>query len=478
LTISAYFFFVNTRPKEYAPKLGILNLAQHCFLQASIAKCTNTLAISYSPFSEKTFDIKEKHLVYVPLDSYKTKDKFMCYSAKKVFVAIAVATAILRFTFSLQAIEPKWGQLTFDYSPHQLVHLKQLPKGPQRITAQHLRRLDDEVSSLVDTAGLSAIDQTILPPYIANVQKDYAWLSYLLTGDYAGNLGPVTLWTLQLFIPNASLPSVKKESFDVFTSSIASLVVKKAFARLIEEKKGLKDYPIKNEKNLWKPTAPGYIGLNFGSANTWYLDSSSEQVAEAPPEKNDFWKAQCQEVIHAQKRLNDDKLYAVFKWAGMISDDSASWEKVLSNYLNEKKVPISDQLYIRSVFFSALADSNAAAFHSKYLYWVMRPSQRDPLINPVIPNPNHPSYPSAHSTIGATAAKILTAFFPENSAKWDALAEEAGMSRIWGGIHYPCDHQAGQKLGNQVGDIVLKRSTLSPRTISEEHTERHSKFDF
>jgi len=72
--------------------------------------------------------------------------------------------------------------------------------------------------------------------------------------------------------------------------------------------------------------------------------------------------------------------------------------------------------------------------------------------------PNHPSYPSVHSTISSTVAVVLTELFPDNQEKWNELAEEAGMSRIWGGIHYPADHKKGMDLGEKIGQAILKRS--------------------
>lgn len=360
-----------------------------------------------------------------------------------------------------QATQPFENQLTFTYSPQEIESLKVIPKASESITNEQLARLIREVDYLVRSADLSPIDQTILPAYLASAQKDFAVLSNRVTGKLTGDLRPVTLWTLQVFAPEASLPSADESCFDVFSSSVAALVVGKVAMRLNQEKQHIADYPIKRAEGIWTPTSPGYRGLNFGSAKTWFLAASDEYIADPPTEDKMYWNHECELIKDEQSHLSNQKTHAVFEWAGLTAIDAGSWEGILDRYLEQKNYPVMTRLLVRAQFLSALADSNAAAFNSKYTYWVMRPSQRDPEINPLVKIPNHPSYPSAHSTIGATAAVVLTNNFPEDREKWWRLAEEAGMSRIWGGIHYPADHEAGKKLGIKVGETVLRQSNGS-----------------
>lgn len=353
---------------------------------------------------------------------------------------------------------PAKEELTYSYSQDETEALKVLPKAATEFDVKQLEQLNREVDFLIKSSDLSPIDKTILPAYLANAQKDFAWLSFLTTGEMTGDLRPVTLWTLQLFIPEASLSSANETCFDVYSSSIASLVIGKTAQRLNEERKQIADYPIKKANDIWTPTGEGYRGLNYGSAKTWFLASSDEFIAEKPVDSKEFWMKECDEIKKEQDQLTNEKVQAVFEWAGLTSIDAGSWEKILNKYLDENNYPILTRLYIRAHFLSALADSNAAAFNSKYTFWIMRPSQRDNEVQPLVIIPNHPSYPSAHSTISATAATVLTNYFPQDKEKWWLLADEAGMSRIWGGIHYPADHQAGLELGKQVGEAALNRS--------------------
>ena len=96
-----------------------------------------------------------------------------------------------------------------------------------------------------------------------------------------------------------------------------------------------------------------------------------------------------------------------------------------------------------------------ACFDAKFAYYYIRPSQADPQIKLPIGLPNHPSYPSGHSCITSSYATVLANAFPDESARLTAMVEEAGLSRMYGGLHYRFDCLAGQELGRQVAGRVL-----------------------
>jgi PAP2 superfamily len=377
---------------------------------------------------------------------------------------LLLITSLSLFSFEVvraqNPVVPKVAQLTFKYEDTELNFASEFPLPKENITNKSLEALTKEVDYLLFTQNLSSMDQVLILPYLANAQKDFAWLSYLTTGKWTGNLGPVTLWTLRLFLPDATLPSVTEESFDLYSSALAALVVEKLVKRLNVEKAQIADYPIKRGKELWEAPASGYRGLNFGSMKTWYIDSSKQFLAQGLNADSTFWKEQCAQVKKIEESANGAEKEAVFEWAGLTSIGSGDWNKIVTDYLQRKNIPIEQQLYVRAVVFSALADSNAVAFNSKYTYWVKRPSQRDSTIHPLIKVPNHPSYPSAHSTLSGTVAEVLSYFFPEDKSYWNKTAETAGMSRIWGGVHYPIDHLNGLTLGQQVAEVVLKKEGI------------------
>jgi hypothetical protein len=112
-----------------------------------------------------------------------------------------------------------------------------------------------------------------------------------------------------------------------------------------------------------------------------------------------------------------------------------------------------------------LAYANAAAFDAqidcfvtKYTWWVRRPAQVNSSITTAFATPNHPSYPSGHSCISSAFGAVLSDAFPSERSRLDALVEEAGMSRIYAGIHYRFDIEAGQGVGRRAAAKALAGS--------------------
>jgi membrane-associated phospholipid phosphatase len=104
----------------------------------------------------------------------------------------------------------------------------------------------------------------------------------------------------------------------------------------------------------------------------------------------------------------------------------------------------------------------------------------DPDWLPLILTPPFPSYVSGHSTFSAAAATVLADFFGRDEiafatdsdglpgvkrsfTKFSAAADEAGRSRIYGGIHWEFDNREGLALGRAIGRHVT-RTLLLPRT--------------
>jgi membrane-associated phospholipid phosphatase len=93
---------------------------------------------------------------------------------------------------------------------------------------------------------------------------------------------------------------------------------------------------------------------------------------------------------------------------------------------------------------------------------------------PLIPTPPFPEYPSAHSTQSAAAATVLSTVIGDSVSFEDstgisigngvrrfdsfrAAASEAGMSRVYGGIHFSYGNVGGRALGECVGAKVVER---------------------
>lgn len=140
----------------------------------------------------------------------------------------------------------------------------------------------------------------------------------------------------------------------------------------------------------------------------------------------------------------------------------------------------------------AQADAAISCWDTKFRYNYFRPITairehcftrtdlpEDPNWTPLLPTPPFPAYTSGHSTFSGASARILELYFgtdniafsgtspdpqrwpdvlPGVTRSWTSLsqaAEEAGMSRIYGGIHWNFDNTAGLNAGRAIADQVF-----------------------
>src|SRR5690606_25712518 len=104
----------------------------------------------------------------------------------------------------------------------------------------------------------------------------------------------------------------------------------------------------------------------------------------------------------------------------------------------------------------AIMDAGIACWDAKYYYHYPRPIQTIPGFKTAIGTPNFPTYTSGHSTFSAAAAEVLSHIFPQEAEKCSKWAEEAAMSRIYGGIHYRFDAEVGITQGKDVAQYTLE----------------------
>lgn len=113
----------------------------------------------------------------------------------------------------------------------------------------------------------------------------------------------------------------------------------------------------------------------------------------------------------------------------------------------------------------AMADAGIACWRAKYRYWLLRPSHADPAITVPIGLPNFPAYPSGHSSFSGAAEVVLGTLFPADAAELHRFAEENGLSRIYGGVHYSFDNTAGLELGRRIAPLALASDGRLPASI-------------
>ena len=108
----------------------------------------------------------------------------------------------------------------------------------------------------------------------------------------------------------------------------------------------------------------------------------------------------------------------------------------------------------------AIYDATIAAWDAKYAYNRPRPSEADPSLTTVVPNPSSPSYPSEHAAAAGAASAVLAYLFPKDAQSFMDKAEMAGQSRVLAGVQYPSDVEAGRQLGQAVAARVIERARV------------------
>lgn len=335
------------------------------------------------------------------------------------------------------------------------VYLFTLNADSAPLTSDELAAVNKPLYAYMAQSKFTPLARTLFYAYLAAAQNDFAWESHKRSGKFEGTFAPVSLAVLRLFDPDAEIEALEGYPKDPYSEAITQKVMEPLTARFKGDEQGIKNYPIKEGKGLWHPTE-GYYGLNFATILPWYLTEIKEFRPASPNLSKENLLKECAAVQRAMQKLDKANLLAIDYWA-----NQGDWIKIAEKYMQGHKTPIELTLLVRSTLFKALSDSLGSVFDAKYTYWAPRPSQVDPQIQPVIPLPSHPSYPSAHSALGKTAATILAHYFPEDKAKWEQMAEQAGLSRILAGIHYPMDHISGRTLGEQVANKALTANIQS-----------------
>jgi membrane-associated phospholipid phosphatase len=197
-----------------------------------------------------------------------------------------------------------------------------------------------------------------------------------------------------------------------------------------------------------------------GTWRPWVLRHSAEFRPAPPPPYNSMQVKRAVAQLKTFKRTPASNHRAVYWEVFGGARGFALWNEFARAKLLEYGASFDAPTSARALASLNVAyeDAAIACFEAKYTYWYIRPSQLDPALKPVFPPPNHPSYPAAHGCVSSAAATVLAALFSWDRERLLAMAEEAGEARIWAGIHYRFDVEAGQALGEKVGEKVLSRA--------------------
>jgi len=225
----------------------------------------------------------------------------------------------------------------------------------------------------------------------------------------------------------------------------------------------------------WTGTVPVGQGLWFSSAkppqppvnaqlpgmHPFFL-TSADQFRPAPPPAfgSPAYLTALAEVRSISDTRTAEQVSIALFWARGAGSSSLGglWNTIATGWIEESGLHEREATHVFALLDAAMMDAAIGCWDAKLTYWFIRPPQADPAITliPAIGLPNHPSYPSAHSCFSGAAVGMLSEFFPAKADSLNAMVDQAGLARVYAGIHYRFDVDMGQQLGRQVARFAAE----------------------
>lgn len=270
-------------------------------------------------------------------------------------------------------------------------------------------------------------------------------------------------------------------------------------------------YTINTEDmSKWQPTPPAYmngIEPHWNKIRPFLLDSASQFKPIPPPnfsmkEDSKFYK-ELKEVYDVSNAITEkgdtsEEIAIAQFWdcnpyvsvtrghlmfATKKITPGAHWIGITKIASKKSDFNVSETIFAYTKTSIAIFDAFISCWDEKYRSKLVRP---ETLINkhfndnwkPILQTPPFPEYTSGHSVVSNAASTVLTSIFgkdfqfddhtevefglPVRSFKsFEAAAQEATISRLYGGIHFRSAIEVGAKQGNDLGDFMIDKLNMS-----------------
>ncbi len=223
-------------------------------------------------------------------------------------------------------------------------------------------------------------------------------------------------------------------------------------------------------RGTWQPP-PGSVARPVeplaGRWRTWVLRSGDQFRAPPPPAYDGArFRAEAREVADVTRTLTPRRKEIARYWAGGEGTPlpAGIWNQIALGYLRAAAWDTTRVARALALVNVALADAGVAAWDTKFAYWSPRPENAirdlgiDGDFDPYLDTPFFPSYVSGHATYSGAVSEVLAHLFPDDAERIRAKADEAAVSRLYGGIHFAADNVEGLAIGRRIGRLVVRRA--------------------
>ncbi|MFG6117795.1 vanadium-dependent haloperoxidase [Thalassobacillus sp. B23F22_16] len=166
------------------------------------------------------------------------------------------------------------------------------------------------------------------------------------------------------------------------------------------------------------------------------------------------WESELLIVEQTLSRLTSQQMQIANYWAN--AETTENMTPIIFHLAKKYKLGSPLVARILAYFHAGINDAFVISWYFKYLWDVARPNQYGRNINPILPTPRFPAYPSAHATVAGCGEVILSNIFPADAPDIKTIMEQCAMSRLYAGVHFKVDNDEGLRLGRQIGEMVVE----------------------
>jgi len=236
---------------------------------------------------------------------------------------------------------------------------------------------------------------------------------------------------------------------------------------------------------LWVPTPPGFLPAlqPFWGSNRPFALASGEECDPGPPlpysvDRSSAFYSETLECYEVTSNLSPEQRTIALFWSddpGLTATPPGHSVSILTQVVKGRAftLDVAAEAYARVGI--AVADAFVSCWNTKYRYNLLRPvtyiqREIDPAWSPLLVTPPFPEYTSGHSVQSAASAQVLTDLFgtvaftdhtyddrglaPRSFGSFFEAADEAAISRLYGGIHFSTAIALGLEQGRRVGRKV------------------------